>query len=196
MFSFILGDLHPHVMALPFVLLVVGLALSLYRSEEPLDITFWLQRPLLLLAAGVLLGGLTFINTWDIATMSFVVLAAVFVSNFMRVRALTADLFVQVISFGVPLVLLAFLFYVPFLLSIAGNSQADSFNAVVTNDGITVAGTRPVHLFLFWGSLFVLVLPFVVRGSGLRANASPGAMSRGRSPPLEPCWSAGRCCFS
>jgi YYY domain-containing protein len=162
MFSFVLGDLHPHVMALPFVLLVVALALTLFRSPEPLDITFWLERPLLLLASAVLLGGLTFINTWDIATLSFVVLAGAFVANFMRIGRVTLDLFVQVISFALPLVILAFVFYIPFLTSIAGNSQADSFNAVVTNDRITEAGTRPVHAFLFWGPLFAVVLPFVL----------------------------------
>ncbi len=162
MFSYVLGDLHPHVMALPFVLLVVALALTLYRSVEPLDITFWLQRPLLLVASAVLLGGLIFINTWDVATLAFVITGAAFVSNFTRVRHLTMDLFVQVLSFAAPLVILAFLLYVPFIISIAGNSQADSFNAVVTNDRITVSGTRPVHAFLFWGPLFVVVVPFVL----------------------------------
>ena len=162
MFSYLLGDLHPHVMALPFVLLVVALALTLYRSTEPLDITFWLQRPLLLLGSAVLLGGLIFINTWDVATLAFVIAAAAFVSNFTRVRHVTVDLFVQVSSFAAPLMLLAFIFYVPFILSIAGNSQADSFNAVVTNDRITVGGTRPVHAFLFWGPLFVVIVPFVL----------------------------------
>ncbi|MBI5290213.1 MAG: hypothetical protein HY873_14670 [Chloroflexi bacterium] len=162
MFSYVLGDLHPHVMALPFVLMVVGLALTLFRSPEPLDVTFWLQRPLLLVASALLLGGLTFINTWDVATLAFVVTAAAFVSNFTRVRRVTADLFVQVVSFAAPLVLLAFIFYVPFIISISGNSQADSFNAVVTNDRITVAGSRPVHAFLFWGPLFAVVVPFVL----------------------------------
>jgi len=162
MFSYVLGDLHPHVMALPFVLMVVGLALTLFRSREPLDITFWLQRPLLLVASALLLGGLTFINTWDVATLAFVVTAAAFVSNFSRVRRVTGDLFVQVLSFAAPLVLLAFVFYVPFIISISGNSQADSFNAVVTNDRITVAGSRPVHAFLYWGPLFAVVVPFVL----------------------------------
>ena len=162
MFSYVLGDLHPHVMALPFVIMVVGLALTLFRSPEPLDITFWLQRPLLLVASALLLGGLTFINTWDVATLAFVVTAVAFVSNFTRVRRITGDLFLQVISFAAPLVLLAFIFYVPFIASIWGNSQADSFNAVVTNDRITVAGSRPVHAFLFWGPLFGVVVPFVI----------------------------------
>jgi YYY domain-containing protein len=162
MFSFVLGDLHPHMMALPFVIMVVGLALTLFRSPEPLDVTFWLQRPLLLVAAGLLLGGLMFINTWDVATLAFVIIATAFVSNFTRVRRVTADLFVQAISFVLPLVVLAFVFYLPFVISIWGNSQADSFNAVITNDRITVAGSRPVHAFLFWGPLFGVVVPFVL----------------------------------
>jgi uncharacterized membrane protein len=33
-FSFLLGDLHPHVLALPFVLLVMGLALNLVLSHR------------------------------------------------------------------------------------------------------------------------------------------------------------------
>ena len=162
MFSFILGDLHPHLMALPFVLVVVGLALSLFRSPEPLDVTFWLERPLLLLVSGVTLGGLIFINTWDVATMSIVILAAVFVSNFTRVHRITGDLFIQVATFAIPLVLLSFLFYLPFALSISGNSQVDGIGAIVTNDGLTRAGTRPEHMFIFWAPLLVIVMPFVL----------------------------------
>jgi uncharacterized membrane protein len=62
MFSFILGDLHPHVMALPIVLVAVGTALTFYRSREPLDITFWLQRPAALVMGAMVVGGLAFIH--------------------------------------------------------------------------------------------------------------------------------------
>ncbi len=161
MFSFVLGDLHPHVMALPFVLVAVGAALTFYRSREPLDVTFWLRRPAALVMGAIVVGGLAFINTWDIVTMAFVVVAAAFVSNYSRVRAITADLFVQIVSFAVPLLLLAVLLYLPFLVSIWGNSQADGIGAVVSNKDITVPGTRPFHLFLFWGPLFVVVLPLI-----------------------------------
>ncbi|HEX5479183.1 MAG TPA: DUF2298 domain-containing protein [Dehalococcoidia bacterium] len=159
MFSFILGDLHPHVMALPFVLLAVGVALALYRSREPLDIAFWIQRPLALLAAAVVLGALAFVNTWDIATLAFVVVAAAAVSNFMRVRKLTLDLAVQVVSFAVPLVILAVVLYLPFYTSFT--SQANGIGAVVSNRGVSVPGTRPIDALLFWGPLFAVVLPFV-----------------------------------
>jgi YYY domain-containing protein len=162
MFSFVLGDLHPHVMALPFVVLVVGLALALFRSREPLDIVFWIQRPLALVAAAVLVGALTFLNTWDVGTLGFVVVAMAFISNFTRVRRVTLDLFVQAVTFAVPLVLLAFLLYLPFIISISGNSQANGIAAVVANRGVTVPATRPVHLLIFWGPLFAITVPFVL----------------------------------
>ncbi len=169
MFSFILGDMHPHVMALPFVALVASVALALYRSKEPLDIVFWLQRPLLLLGVAILLGGLAFLNTWDIATMAFLVVAAAFLSNYGRVRGLTLDLFLQTATFAIPLLLLAIVLYVPFFASFS--SQADGIGAVVTRPGITQAGTRPVHAFLYWSPLLIVVLPFVlVRLMAMRAR--------------------------
>ena len=159
MFSFLLGDLHPHVMALPFVLLVVGAALTLYRSDEPLDITFWLQRPLMLLATAIMLGALAFINTWDIATFSFLIVATAALANFGRVRRLTGDLALQVVTFAVPLIVLAIVMYVPFYASFT--SQADGILPVVSRDGVTHVGTRPVHFLIFWGTMLVAILPFV-----------------------------------
>jgi YYY domain-containing protein len=166
MFSLLLGDLHPHVMALPFVLLVVAAALTLYRSDEPLDITFWLQRPLLLLATAIMLGALAFINTWDIATFSFVLIGAAALSNYGRVRRLTGDLALQIVSFAAPLLALAIVLYAPFYVSFT--SQADGILPVVSRDGVTDAGTRPVHFIIFWGLMLVAVVPFV----GMRIAAA------------------------
>ncbi|MBF6599475.1 MAG: hypothetical protein IVW36_03065 [Dehalococcoidia bacterium] len=159
MFSFILGDLHPHVMALPFVLLAVAVALAFYRSPDPLDVTFWIRRPLALVAAGIVVGGLAFLNTWDIATLTFVVVAAAALSNFIRVRALTLDLLVQVVTFALPLLIAAVVLYLPFYASFT--SQASGIGAVVSNRSVTVPGTRPVQAFLFWAPLFAITLPFV-----------------------------------
>ena len=57
-FSFILGDMHPHVLALPFVLLAVALAFNFYRGRGRPS---WAEIGLLALA----LGGLFFLNAWD-----------------------------------------------------------------------------------------------------------------------------------
>jgi YYY domain-containing protein len=160
MFSFLLGDMHPHVMALPFVLLAVAAALMLFRSEEPLDIAFWLRRPLMLVGVAIIIGGLAFINTWDIATLAFVIVAAAAVSNFLRVRRFTVDLAVQIVSFALPLLILAVAAYIPFYASFT--SQANGILAVVSSRSVTVPATRPVHAFLFWAPLFAVVLPFVL----------------------------------
>jgi uncharacterized membrane protein len=68
-FSYLLADLHPHVLAMPFVLLAVGLALNLaYRglSEkiEEVKVSAWLRK-LDLWPTVIILGGLSFLNTWD-----------------------------------------------------------------------------------------------------------------------------------
>ena len=57
-FSFVLADMHPHVLALPFAVLALGLALNLLLTEH--DAT----RPQLVLYA-LAIGGLIFLNTWD-----------------------------------------------------------------------------------------------------------------------------------
>lgn len=75
-FSFILGDLHPHVMALPFAVLVVSFALqwllSWSRPAGPEGRHAWARSVL----TGVFLGGLYGLNAWDFPSAIVVVLGA------------------------------------------------------------------------------------------------------------------------
>jgi YYY domain-containing protein len=105
-FSFILGDMHPHVLTLPFVLLALALALNLYlrglaggnqqttggeyrTSRSPFAVRDLLTiQGVRSLAAdlpfaawefavyALCLGGLGFLNTWDFPVYLFVVTAA------------------------------------------------------------------------------------------------------------------------
>lgn len=68
-FSFILGDLHPHVMALPFAATALGVAwvlLTLGRVSE--GERFWQRDFAIIGFAGAILGSLYVINSWDFPT--------------------------------------------------------------------------------------------------------------------------------
>lgn len=79
-FSFMLGDLHPHVMVLPLAVLALALALAILKRPEPLR---WARSewPALVLIP-IAVGALGFTNTWDLPAYLFIVLAAIVVRQF------------------------------------------------------------------------------------------------------------------
>lgn len=73
-FSFLLGDLHPHLMALPLTLVAISLAWNLARRGAlASDASGWAWR-VRLLVSGAVVGSLLALNTWDYPT-SMIVLA-------------------------------------------------------------------------------------------------------------------------
>ena len=79
-FSFILGDLHPHVMALPYGLLALGLAIELYLVGRSVAARTWWRRPVYWVAP-LVYGALGFLNSWDLPTFLFIAVAATFVGR-------------------------------------------------------------------------------------------------------------------
>lgn len=98
-FSYILGDNHPHVLALPFMLLLINTALNLFVKPIP---TFTESRPegeITLLFSGrellkefplqlsgfllvvIMLGASLFLNTWDFPAYWLLFVASFFVST-------------------------------------------------------------------------------------------------------------------
>jgi len=87
-FSFLLGDMHPHVLALPFVFLALGLALNWWlkrwQPDTGSDGSFmgWVRGfireadPVFLALYAVCLGALGFLNTWDFPFYLFVTVGA------------------------------------------------------------------------------------------------------------------------
>ncbi len=75
-FSFWLGDMHPHVMSLPFVLL--ALALALQTAARPAAPAFAMGRRgwLELALTGIVIGSLYAINSWDFPTYLLLFLGA------------------------------------------------------------------------------------------------------------------------
>jgi YYY domain-containing protein len=149
-FSFILGDLHPHVMALPFVLTGFGLGLSFWHAGEGLHFETWKRNRLLLLLSSALLGGLAFLNTWDLPTFGFLIAVLVLARNLVVNRG-AREALGDTVGFMVPLAVLSVVLYIPFYTSFS--SQAGFVDAV--RDG----ATRPMQAFLFWGAIMAVALP-------------------------------------
>ncbi len=74
-FSFWLGDMHPHVMSLPFTSLAIALALATIAWKR-LPTMRSVQDWLMLMVTAVVLGSLYMINGWDIPTYTALYLGA------------------------------------------------------------------------------------------------------------------------
>ncbi|MBN1584640.1 MAG: hypothetical protein JXA89_28290, partial [Anaerolineae bacterium] len=68
-FSFLLGDMHPHVLAYPFVFLLIALAFNLLLVKTALPEAMWWLVYLCLGAVG-------FLNTWDMPFYFFILVVA------------------------------------------------------------------------------------------------------------------------
>ncbi|MGQ0604915.1 MAG: DUF2298 domain-containing protein [Anaerolineales bacterium] len=192
-FSFILGDLHPHVMALPFVFLPIALALQwmLWASEwgggaevqragesvtrerlnYPLLITSFPRVPIFLSA--LLLGALAFLNTWDFPIYWFVVVMAFAVGlglawgwDGLRKNWL-------VVVFAVALAVLGVALYLPFFLTF--QSQAGGFlpNLIYPTrfqQTVVMFAHVLVAVALFFGWLAVRAWPQLDRRAALWAG--------------------------
>jgi YYY domain-containing protein len=164
-FSFMLGDLHPHVMVLPFALLALTFIWNLLDGEQPLDGHWWRRNPLHLLVLGVLLGSLGLLNAWDQPAAFLVLLVAALVANYRRTQALAWGLVRDSLLFVAPLVVLALVLYLPYW-GVFEKTDIIGFSAVVVSalgpgEARDSMATPPLHLLLFWGPLFWLLLSFL-----------------------------------
>lgn len=82
LWSFTFADLHPHLIALPFGILVIGLALNWLRSHLRLSAGQAFFNMAMLVIA---LGALGAINTWDLPTYALLVLGALMLRGWRRI---------------------------------------------------------------------------------------------------------------
>lgn len=109
-FSYLLGDMHPHVLALPFVVLAAALAVewALRLRHRP----GLLSHCRFLVAAAVGIGALGFLNTWDWPIYVGLFAAATWVA-----RSGTAGRLRSTVIIGAALALTGLFAYLPFFLS-------------------------------------------------------------------------------
>jgi YYY domain-containing protein len=152
LFSFRLGDMHPHVMSLPFTLLALALALAVLAHPEAPRLASGRLGWAELLVSGVILGGLYAINSWDLPTYLLLYAGAALVVE----RRLAGDDPVDWLAYGRRLglaVLASFLLFLPFYLT---------FHSLV-------GGAEPLIDLPIIGRLTSIIAPYPDSRSGLHA---------------------------
>jgi YYY domain-containing protein len=176
-FSYLLGDLHPHVLAMPFALLAVGLALNLILGGA--DGSFpWPRlriRPTALALGAVVFGGMAFLNTWD-----FPFYVALFAGAYALRPPKTSDqpdqpersaidVLKDFVLLGVTLGIAGMLLYLPFFVSFSSQAGGLLPNLIYV--------TRGVYFWLMFAPLLVPLFAFLLKS--WRTDADLEALKRG-----------------
>jgi YYY domain-containing protein len=114
-FSFLLGDMHPHVLALPFAFLALAVALNILfgtgRDED------WLPVPRLTPMALLLpfiVGTFGFLHSWDFPTYLLLIVAAFGLRRYIELGRLMSDWWRDVVWFGLWLGALSIILFLLF----------------------------------------------------------------------------------
>lgn len=160
-FSYLLSDLHPHLLAMPFVLLAVAICLNVFFDRESLffktsSIIKWLAKWEFWLTA-LVLGSMAFLNTWD-----FPIYVGLFclVVTYQRIMELgwgwsrVWDFIKTGLVIGITGVIIFLPFYVGFKSQAGGILPSMEYM------------TRGVHFWLFFGALLIPIIIWLIHQIG------------------------------
>ena len=153
-FSFLLGDMHPHVMSIPFIALFIGIALNIYRLPSDFWRNYRSVYPYaIVLTAALVLGGLGFNNLWDMPTFAALLIGILALKAYREGSDIPQSIALALFPVGLAILALAALMYSPYLLDI---------NAGVNGIGVVITHTRAVHMFIVWGLFLTAITPFLL----------------------------------
>ena len=164
-YSFVLGDLHAHVVDIMFVLLLLGLLYAWMKKVRTTELSgesmsrrkFWKKQLLMpqLLAAGALLGMFHWTNYWDFVIYFVVTCGAALFMNIIGQKGRSKWVLGVTAAQAAEVLILATVIILPFTL------QFDTSNMV---QGIALAKhhSLPHQLLVLWGLPGILTILFVV----------------------------------
>ena len=164
-YSFVLGDLHAHVVDIMFVLLLLGLLYAWIKKVRTTELSgesmsrreFWKKQLLMpqLLATGALLGMFHWTNYWDFVIYFVVTCGAALFMNIIGQKGKIRWALGVTAAQAAEILILATVIILPFTL------QFDTSNMV---QGIALAQhhSLPHQLLVLWGLPGILTILFVV----------------------------------
>jgi YYY domain-containing protein len=179
-FSFLLGDMHPHVLALPFVVLALTVSLSLHQTGYATHDVYATSRfgvpglsRIELLLFALVLGALGFLNTWDFPLQWVVAVGAYGFGRLsaqpaVRSNGLLAALRPHLRPLSVVAATLAMAgiaLYLPFYIGFQSQAGGPLIHVH--------SSTRLAHFGVMFGPLLLILLVFLAWGvwRSSRANA-------------------------
>ncbi|MGH7441461.1 MAG: DUF2298 domain-containing protein [bacterium] len=179
-FSFLHGDLHPHVSGLPITLLALALGLNLARSPDtdPLDPLRKGGQRESLLALALTLGAVFMGNTWDLPAYGFLVSALLLCQQHALGQLRSWDWLRRWLLPSVLLLLGLLLAALPFLVF---------FENPTKGFGMSGAHTGMRDTLVFWGLFLALLLPYSLARLRALAMDAAGAAAAGfqREAPIR-----------
>jgi len=159
LWTFTFADLHPHLISMPFGLLVIGLSLDWFRDHF-LRPGRWLVK---LLVIALALGALGAINTWDLPTYALLALGVLSAAAW-RTAGSSGQRFSRLVAavlVGTALVVTAVLAYLPFYANYQPQ-VGDASSDVVGRFLGWVRNASPMQPWLhIWGFFLFLALSYV-----------------------------------
>ena len=162
-FSFRLGDLHPHVLSIPFVLLALAFSFSIYLKKDFKTLSFkmpffekieWIVSPIEFISGSILFGSLMFLNFWDLPVYLGIFCASA------TLRKVHQDgwewkRLSEIIFLGLSLTIMGYLAFLPYHLGFSSQAGGIIPNIVFITRGIHfwimfVTLLIPILIFLFW----------------------------------------------
>ena len=154
-FSFLLGDLHAHVMALPFLVLVISLALNMFLGRHAIGLHWFAANYLEFFFLSLALGSLAFLNASDFPIFATLIFCILFIQGLRQNQLSLSKATTQALIVMMPILILSIVMYLPFYLTF--RSQVSGILPLVD------VSTGTLHFLLIWGFFLLVGVIFLVK---------------------------------
>ncbi len=156
-FSLLLGDLHPHVLSIPFFILAIGFSAGLYFREKPAirlenGLSKILPQPDLW-AAALIAGGMAFLNIWDFPTSAGLFAGALALRKYQQ-NGKFFRAFLDFIQYGLLIGVGGGILYLPYFLGFS--SQAGGLLPSLS------FFTRGIHFWIMFATLLLPIFGYFI----------------------------------
>ena len=179
-FSFLLGDMHPHVMSIPFVLLAFAMAANVLWSKVAWGWKWLTENRAACVGIVLIIGTAGFINAWDMIVVVPVLAAAVLIKAY-RENGYAPIATVRVAA--LPFLALAGVALIVYSTYYFGTLESQiGFPPLAP----TRHGTRLIHMATVWLPLFAVSAPFVYGcvAQGIKRGRFSDAFARFGQPSV------------